>query len=314
MLRQISLVALLVFLLSALVMLDFKAAQRRAIAGDLEAYGFVEHVIGFGPRLVQFATSGFGSDQTENSPRLMAMMPRMPDGWDSRALDDDDLAALLSKNPKNDDPATIGLIQDILSPRASQGAEVAMAVYAAKGRLVVFKLIRQPDDLFTDPARRRDLDAMIASRPSSLSHDFMRVRGMDVAEIVLPDRIRARVFTAELGAQLRLWVLASKKMGDDDLVPFFETLDVAAMNAAVRDKEHGMGEIPLIVVVSDLREAERTAYEADRAARSSERAARLARVRLGLDARDGAGAKAALSASDEGCETLTGGAVICISG
>ena len=97
----------------------------------------------------------------------------------------------------------------------------------------------------------------------------MTVRGLDVTEDLLPEGFRGRLFLADVGAQIHLRVLAPKRMKDEDLVPFFETLHVKAMNADVIDKVEGLGEVPVIVLASALDDTERDAYHADRATRAA---------------------------------------------
>ena len=308
MLRQISLISLLVFLLSALVLLDFKAAQRLAHTQDREPPGFAEHLLGVGSRIAGRIQSGFGGGASESSARLVLMLPAAPDGWDARAIEAGDEKALLAK--KDNDSATVSLIQSLLTAAGPREGETALMAYGRQDRLVVFKLVRQPDALFTDPARLSELDSVIAAGSYQELNDFIRVRGLDVGELVLPEGARARVFTAELGGQLRLWVVASGRLTDKDLLPFFETLDVAAMNASIRSHEAGLGEVPVIVVVSELNEADRAAYAADRAAKAWDRAARLGKIRAALAGEPGA----APDSGTEDCKTGPNGVTICAVG
>lgn len=314
MLRQVSLISLLVFLLAALVMLDFKAAERLAVAEGRDLPSLPEHFVGIGSRILAKIESGFGGGASESSARLALSLPAVPDGWEIRTIEPGTAKSLLAKTQKDNDPDTISLIEDLLVAKAPRGSEAAQLAYGRKDRLVVFKLVRQPDSLFTDPENLTDLDALIAARPPQAVQDFLRVRGLDVAELILPEKARARVFTAELGGQLRLWVLSSKKMTDTDLVPFFETLDVAAMNAAVRAREGGIGAVPVVVVVSELDKAARSAYEADRAARARDREAALAATREGLAARTSPVAESSDNAGSDGCTTSANGVTVCVSG
>lgn len=315
MLRQLSLISLLVLLLSALVMLDFKAAQRVALTDGRDLPTVPEHILGIGSRILAKVQSGFGAGASESSARLAQMLPAVPEGWEIRVLEPGTAKSLLARNQKDNDPATVSLIENLLSAKGARGTESAQLTYGRKDRLVVFKLFRQPDALFSDPERLGDLDALIAARPPQESRAFMRVRGLDVIELSLPEKTRARVFTADLGGQLRLWVLSSSKMADTDLAPFFQTLDVAAMNAAVRVREPGLGAVPVLVVVSELDEAGRAAYEADRTARARDREVSLQEARASLAAR-------MVPADDRGvdpgpatgCTTSTTGVTVCLSG
>lgn len=312
MLRQISLISLLVFLLSAVVTLDFKAAQRLAQTQHRSPPGFGEHLLGLGSRIVDRVQAGLGGGGSESATRLALMLPAAPEGWQSRPIEADDARTLLAR--KDNDPASVSLIEGLLALAGPGEAATALAAFGRKDRLVVFKLLRQPDAVFTDPARLAELDGLIAARAQQETTEFMRVRGLDVAELVLPDSLRARVFTAELGGQLRLWVLASGRLSDADLLPFFETLDVSAMNAAVRNHEGGLGEIPVIVVLSELDDAERAAYVADRDGRETERAARLAKIRAGLAGGSAETKDATSDGTPDGCTTSGNGVTICVAG
>jgi hypothetical protein len=296
-------------------MLDLKAAQRVALAEGRDLPTLPEHLLGIGSRLVAKLQSGFGAGSSENSARLAQMLPTLPEGWEIRTLEPGVAKSLLAKSDKDNDPVTVSLIEGILSPGGPRGTAVAQLAFGRKDRFVVFKLVRYPDALFIDPASLSELDALIAARPPQEQRVFLRVRGLDVAELALPDKIRARVFTADLGGQLRLWVASTKKMADGDLVPFFETLDVAAMNAAVRDREPGLGEVPVLVVVSELDAEARAAYEADRAARAHDRETALQETRAALATR-----LAPAADQDGGADRLTGcttsdtGVTLCLSG
>ena len=52
---------------------------------------------------------------------------------------------------------------------------------------------------------------------------FATVRGLDVDELRLPDSFGAREFTARVGDQIHLRILASKAMTDKDMVDFLAT-------------------------------------------------------------------------------------------
>lgn len=143
----------------------------------------------------------------------------------------------------------------------------------------MIQLVRLPDSIFTSleaADRRHDLQvraAELRGRP------FLTVRGLDVTEEFLGEGMRTRYFTANVGAQIQIRVLASRRLKDGDLVPFFETLNVQAMNAAVIDRQPGLGEVPVLVLGSALGEADLAAYEADRAARAEIAIRRAAELR-----------------------------------
>jgi hypothetical protein len=163
---------------------------------------------------------------------------------------------------------------------------------------VVIKLVRLPDDIFTSleaADRRHDLQVQAAElrgRP------FLTVRGLDVTEEFLGEGLRARYFTANVGAQIQVQVLASRRLTDEDLVPFFETLNVKAMSAAVVDRQPGLGEVPVLVLASALGEADLAAYEADRSARVESAIRRAGELR--------ALAKAELAVSADAAPAVTG--------
>ena len=69
-LRQLSLISLLVFLLSALVMLDFKAAQRAAATEGRDLPSVPEHLLGIGPRILAKVQSGFGDAKEKLKDRI----------------------------------------------------------------------------------------------------------------------------------------------------------------------------------------------------------------------------------------------------
>jgi hypothetical protein len=186
-----------------------------------------------------------------------------------RPVADADIEGFLPRSGTDADAAMVDLVKAAASPKAGYGATVAVQAYERGERRVVIQLVRLPDNIFTDPAlahRRHDLQvaaAEVRGRP------FLTVRGLEVTEESLGDGMRARYFSADVGAQIQIRVLGSRKLKDADLVPFFETLNVTAMNAAVVDRQPGLGEVPVLVLGSALSEADLAAYEADRAARAA---------------------------------------------
>ena len=90
--------------------------------------------------------------------------------------------------------------------------------------------------------------------------------------MIRPDsRDFSRLFLADIGGQIRLNLLVSARMKDRDLVPFLQTLDVAALNDSVFDRRPGLGQVPMIVLASALGKEARAAFEADVAARAAAR-------------------------------------------
>jgi hypothetical protein len=204
---------------------------------------------------------------------LEAMLPPAPEGWTMRPLaegDGGDIASFLPRSGEKGDPDGVKTAESVTDTRVEDGATVAIQVYERGERRVVIQIVRLPDSIFTEPGsidRRYSLQvraAELRGRP------FLTVRGLDVNEEFLGDGLRARYFTASVGAQIELRVLTSRRLQDGDIVPFFETLNVAAMNAAVLDRQPGLGEIPVMVLGSALGESERAEYEADRANRAAE--------------------------------------------
>jgi hypothetical protein len=200
---------------------------------------------------------------------LSQMLPRAPEGWTMRPLEDADLEGFLPRGRETGDPDMVEKVQAAASSQVERGATVAIQAYERGERRVVVQLIRLPDEIFTDPgqsARRYDLQVQAAElrgRP------FLTVRGLDVTEELLGDEMRARYFSASVGAQIQVRVLASRRLKDGEIARFFETLNVAAMNAAVIDRQPGLGAVPVLVLGSALSEADLSAYEADRATRAA---------------------------------------------
>jgi hypothetical protein len=171
------------------------------------------------------------------------------------------------------------LVKAAASSKVEAGATVAIQAYERGERRVVFQIVRLPDSIFTDPAAAdRRYTAKVAAAELR-GRPFLSVRGLDVTEEFLGDGLRARYFTASVGGQIGIKVLASRRMTDEELVPFFTALPVQAMNAAVVDRQPGLGEVPVLVVGSALSEENRAAFEADRAARGARAIARAAEVR-----------------------------------
>lgn len=263
--------------------LDYNLARKLAATEERPAPSFLQYLGDLKIRTVSmFSFSGSGDTASDFTTELAEMLPAPPKGWTVRAAVSEDIDGFLAKNRKDNDPEARKLIEYIGKTSAPEGIEAAVLTYEKDNQRVVIKAVRQPDNIFTDArnlSRRADLQT---AKPPFLRRDFLRVRGLDIAEEKLPDKMRGRLFFADVGAQIQMWVIAPKRMADKELIPFFETLQVNAMNAAVVDQEPGLGDVPVIVLVSALDDAERSAYEADRAARSAERADRRAKERQEL--------------------------------
>ena len=141
-----------------------------------------------------------------------------------------------------------------------------------------FELVRYPDFVFTSFAAAH-LKMELQMNSSRFSgRGFMTVRGMEINENELPDEIGLRYLVGDVAGQIWLRALAPRTMTDQDLLPFFETLHVPAMNANVIEKVAGMGEVPVIVVASVLEEETRAIWAAERDAEAAKEAeARAAR-------------------------------------
>jgi hypothetical protein len=272
------------------LMLDYNMSRQWASAEDEEGLTFREYLGGFSDRIAGLTRSSASA----GLPTALAdMMPRPPEGWTVRPATKGDIDVFMPKKGVKADEKSRGLVESVGSSRAGSGSEVVILTYEKGERRVMIQAIRYPNMIFTSfmaMQQRFELQMMAANQQG---RPFMTVRGLDVTEDFLGDGMRGRYFFASVGAQIQVRVLASKRMKDVDLVPFFETLHVQAMNAAVVDKQDGLGEVPVIVLASALQEAELAAYEADRAAREAEAAARAAEDRKAAEAEAEAAAKAA---------------------
>ena len=302
MLRLLGLLVLVLAGAGGILFLDYNRTVQQADAGDTAAPSFRSYIEAVPARLVSLS----GSSQA--SPAVLAladMLPQPPEGWTTRPVDKTDVAGFLPKSKGKGDPAEIDLVKAATGTRVAKGAEVAILAYEKGERRVVFQLVRHPDSIFTGLdaiSTRFDLQMQAARMPG---RPFMTVRGLPVTEDFLGDGMRARYFTASVGAQIQIRVLASKRLKDADLLAFFETLNVQAMNAAVIDRQPGLGEVPVIVLASALGEADLAAYDADR---SSSAAAAAQRAR---DLRAKAEAELAAAASpDAAPASETGGGAV----
>lgn len=260
--------------------LDYNLARKLAEKEERPAPSFQTYLGDLKVRAIELvAFTGPGESAPKLTTDLAEMLPIPPEGWTVRKAEPEDIEGFLAKNRKDNDRATRELIESLAKVAASSGVE-SVAVTFEKGSLrVVMKAVRHPDSIFTDTANLTARTELQTTRAPFLRRDFLRVRGLDIFEENLPAKMRGRMFFADVGAQIQLLVVAPKRMSDKELLPFFETLKVNAMNAAVVDKEPGLGDVPVIVVVSALDETDRAAYEADRAARTAERDTRRAKER-----------------------------------
>ena len=279
MLRLFGFLVLVLIGAGGILFVDFNRVVQEASAAESEPPSFQAYLETVPQKL------GSLTELARTAPRaldLPDMMPRAPEGWTMRELVDGkggDIEGFLPRSRDKGAADGIKLVKAVASKRVEDGATVAIQTYERGDRRVVIQLVRLPDNIFTAPEsadRRHDLQVQAAElrgRP------YLTVRGLDVTEEFLGEGLRARYFTASVGAQIQIRVLASRRLTDDDLVPFFETLNVQAMNAAVVDRQPGLGEVPVLVLGSALGEADLAAYEADRAARKASAVRRAGELR-----------------------------------
>ncbi len=287
MLRLVGFLLTLILGVGGFVAVDYTMAKRWASAEDSDGLTFGEYVGGLSGRLA----GGSASSSSGLPTNLADMLPAAPEGWTVRPTVDEDIAIFLPKKRSDAPPDARKYIEAVGRARSGSGVEVVILTYEKGERRVVIKALRYPDLIFTSFMAMQQRMELQMVQPEFRRRDFMTVRGLDIAEDVLPDGLRARYFMANVGAQIHIRVLASKRMKDDDLVPFFQTLHVKAMNASVIDKQDGLGDVPVIVLASALDEATRETYEADRAAREvletkkreAERIAAEAEAKLAAD-------------------------------
>ncbi|MBN8632217.1 MAG: hypothetical protein J0L76_15345 [Rhodobacterales bacterium] len=251
---------------------DYKMSARWSGREDAEGLTFTEYLSGLSGRL---AGLGGGASANGMPTKLADMLPKPPDGWTMRPVEPGDIDGFLPKNTKNADKDALATLKKMADGDGGKGAEVAAVTYEKGDRKLIIKAIRYPNIIFTSfmaMQQRMELQMMTAEFRGT---EFATVRGLDVTEDLLPDGFRGRYFFADVGAQIHLRVLAPKRMSDEDLVPFLETLHVKAMNAGVIDKVEGLGDVPVIVLASALGDSERDAYLADVASREADEAARV---------------------------------------
>ena len=179
-------------------------------------------------------------------------------------------------------------MKPVFAATAGSGTESVTLAYERGDQTVLIKAVRYPNIIFTSFAAMQQRMELQMVGPEFRGTEFMTVRGLDVTEDLLPEGFRGRLFLANVGAQIHLRVLAPKRMKDTELVAFFQTLHVEAMNASVIDKVEGLGKVPVIVLASAMDQAEREAYLADRDARAAAEAEREAADRSAAEAAEAA--------------------------
>jgi hypothetical protein len=264
---------------------DFRMSAKWAGREDAEGLTFQEYVSGLTGRVAGLT----GAANAAGMPSKLAdMLPKPPEGWTVRAAVPDDVKPFLPKSTKGADRKAISSLEKMVETSSGTGTETVTLAYQNGDRTVLIKAVRYPNIIFTSFAamqQRMELQMMTAEFRGT---EFMTVRGLDVTEDLLPEGFRGRLFFADVGAQIHLRVLAPKRMKDAELVPFFQTLHVEAMNASVIDKVEGLGKVPVIVLASAMEQAEREAYLADREARAAAEAEREAADRAASEQAEGA--------------------------
>lgn len=256
---------------SGFFFIDYRMSAKAAGRDGTGGLTVTEYLSGLSDRMVGLTTASAANGLGGN---LADMLPKPPEGWIVRPVVAADVEQFLPKSAKKADKTAVRLIEDMARPEGDEGTSVATLAYQKGDRIVLIRAVRYPDAFFTQAsaiAQRVDLQA---KGPAFQGTEFMTVRGLDVTEDLLPKDFRGRTFLADVGAQIHLRVLAPKRMKDTDLLPFFETLNVQAMNASVVDRVDGLGEAPVILVASALDDAGRDAYLAALGARKSAEAER----------------------------------------
>lgn len=307
MLRLIGFLVMAVIGLGGFLTLDYNMARQFATEADEEIPTFQDYLGGLSGRLASISASSASPGQPRD---LIDMMPKPPEGWTVRPAVAEDVAGFQPKSNRDGDPEARKLITAIGSPKAAYKAEAIVLTYEKGNQKVVVKAARYPDSIFTGQARMQERSELQSRTAMFRGLSFMTVRGLDVTEDVLPDKMRARLFTANVGAQIHIWMLAPKQLKDADLLPFFQTLNVKAMNGSVVDRQDGLGDVPVIVLASALGAEARDAYLADRAAREAAEVARRKESRKIAEAT----AEGPAQAQGADCAKGTGGIKRCTVG
>ena len=256
------------------IVFDYRMASRWAGAEGAPSLSFGDYLSGLPGRL---ANLGGGAMKTSGLPSsLEEMLPKPPDGWTVRQAEAADTEGFLPKDAGRADKAGVAAVTAMAAGAAESGVEVAALTYEKGDRKLIIKATRYPNLIFTSAAAMEERIELRSTSAEFRGTEFATVRGLDLTEDLLPDGFRGRMFLADVGAQIHLRILAPKRMKDEDLVPFLQSLHVKAMNADVIDRVDGLGDVPVIVLASALGDAERDAYLSDLAARGAEEARRYA--------------------------------------
>lgn len=281
MIRLIGSVIMFAITASGYMYFDYKMSAKWSGREDAEGLTFTEYLSGLSGRIAGLTTASAASGLPT---KLADMLPQPPEGWTARPVAAADIEQFLPKSTRGADKKAMAAIEAMTLADGGKGTEVATLAYDKGDRTVLIRAIRYPNVIFTSfmaMQQRFELQMMTAEFRGT---EFMTVRGLDVTEDLLPEGFRGRYFVADVGAQIHIRVLAPRRMKDAELVPFFQTLHVEAMNASVIDKVEGLGQVPVIVLASALADAEREAYLAAVAARDAEEATREASQREAAEA------------------------------
>jgi hypothetical protein len=268
--------------ISGFMYVDYSMAQRWTVSEEGDSLTIREYIGGFADRLT--GASANAAAEAGLPTALVDMMPKPPEGWVMRPTVAADTDAFMPKRSEKKTKEARDYVQAVAKKRSGKGVDLVVQTYEKGEQRVIFQVARYPNLIFTNASaikQRTELQTLAAKfRP----RNFMTVRGLDVTEDMLPSEMRARYFLADVGAQIQIRVVASERMTDQDLLAFFQTMHVKAMNASVVDRDDGLGDVPIIVLVSVLDEAARAAYDADRASRAEAKAARREAARNAAEA------------------------------
>ena len=255
---------------------DYTMSAKWSGREDAEGLTFTEYLSGLSGRIAGLSSASAASGLPTE---LAAMLPKPPEGWTARPVVAADIEQFLPKSTGDADKKAMAAIETMVLSDGGKGTEVATLAYEKGDRTVLIRAVRYPNIIFTSFMAMEQRFTLQMQSAEFRGTEFMTVRGLDVTEDLLPEGFRGRYFVADVGAQIHIRVLAPKRMKDAELVPFFQTLHVEAMNASVIDKVEGLGQVPVIVLASALADAEREAYLAAVAARDAEEASREATQR-----------------------------------
>lgn len=277
---------------------DYKMSSRWSGKDGGEGLTFSEYLSALPGRL---GNLGGAASAAGLPTKLADMLPKAPDGWTVRPVDPKDTEGFLPKSTKKADKAGIAAIDAMATTTTESGTEVAALTYEKGDGKLIIKATRYPNVIFTSTASMQQRFDLQTTTAQFRGTEFATVRGLDVTEDLLPEGFRGRMFLAVVGGQIHLRILAPKRMSDEDFIPFLETLHVKAMNADVVDTVEGLGDVPVIVLVSQLDDTARDAYLADVAAREARKTQAATAEKAKVDAETAAAeAETAEAAPEDG--------------